>query len=333
MTTTAATAGGAPVRPDQAVFALVIPVFNEQAALPALLDALRATLTPAALAAAGVARLHVLFVDDGSTDATARLLAEAIGAGFPGELIRFSRNFGHQAAVTAGLAHARADVVGVIDADLQDPPAELPAMLARWRAGADVVYGVRRQRKENLVKRAGYRLFYGLIRYLTEGLVPADAGDFCVMDRRAVDAINALPETLRFVRGIRAWVGFRQEPHPYERAARAAGRPKYGWRALYKLATDGIATSSIRPLRIAQLLSILFFALSLAIGAGSLVYLLTADGLDATLAAVLLLTVFCSVSFFLLFLCLYVLSAYVGRGYIEAKRRPAYVVMERIGGD
>jgi len=320
-------------RPDKGRFNLVVPVFNESEALPVLLNELDQVFAPATMKDYGLGDVQFIFVDDGSTDDTAIQIAEAITNGLPARLIRLSRNFGHQAAVTAGLDAADGDVVGIMDADLQDPPNEMLAMLQLWRDGYDVVYGVRRKRKENLLKRSAYYIFYRLIAFFTENLIPTDSGDFSVIDRRALNAIRSLPENLRFVRGIRAWVGFSQTPHEYERDARRAGVPKYTFRRLYRLATDGIISSSIRPLRLTQGLAILFFFLSLVIGVGSLILMIKHGHSDLLLTASLFLTAFCAVGFFLVFFCFYVISSYVGRSYLELKGRPPYIVMETIGGD
>jgi dolichol-phosphate mannosyltransferase len=310
--------------------AVVVPLYNESEAAPLLVNELRTVFSPAALTTHAIADVEYIFVDDGSEDDTAAKLAGEIGNGLPARLIRLSRNFGHQAAVSAGLDAADADVIAVIDADLQDPPSVLLDMLQCWRDGHDVIYGVRRKRKENVFKRFAYALFYRLIAYLTDNLIPRDSGDFSLMDRRALDALRRLPEKLRFIRGMRAWVGFRQFAYEYERTSRQAGAPKYNFKRLYRLATDGIATSSIRPLRLTQALAILFFLFSLIIAGGSAAWLLSAKQVDATFAAVLFLTAFCAVAFFSIFFSLYVLSAYVGRSYLEVKGRPPYVVMETI---
>lgn len=323
----------APKRPDHATFSLIIPVYNESEMVPALLAKLEQVFSAAALEEVGIGRIRYIFIDDGSADDTANQLQTAIGNGLPASLIRLSRNFGHQAAVSAGLDAADGDVIGIIDADLQDPPEDLLTMLKRWREGYDVVYGVRLNRKESALKRAAYFCFYRLIAYLTENLIPLDSGDFSVMDRRVLEAIRRLPENLRFVRGIRAWVGFSQIGHEYERAARQAGAPKYTLRRLYSLATDGIATSSIRPLRITQFLAIVFFGVSLVIGVFALALMPVHAQQNPALLAILFLTAFSAIGFFLIFFCFYILSAYIGRSYLEVKRRPVYIVMETVGED
>lgn len=307
---------------------LVVPMYNEEEAVDVLFARLQRIFAPALLEQHGIARLRYVIVDDGSTDRTAERVARWMGDGLPAILCRFSRNFGHQAAVVAGLDQVDADVVGIIDADLQDPPEELFKMLTAWRRGDDVVFAVRANRKESWPKRVCYFAFYRSLYFLSEGRIPKDSGDFCLMDRRVVEALRQLPERLRFVRGLRAWVGFRQGAHVYDRQERAVGRPKYTLGKLYQLATDGIASSSIRPLQIAQLLSIVFFFVAAAASLASIVQLLRASPASPHLTLLYLLMALTSVMAFSVLICLYVLSAYVGRMYLEVKGRPPYVLME-----
>jgi dolichol-phosphate mannosyltransferase len=305
---------------------LIIPVFNEAEVLGMLLERIEAVLSPRALAERGVSALRVTFVDDGSTDASAEILARHIADGLDARLIRFSRNFGHQSAVCAGLDRAAGDLVVVMDADLQDPPEVVLSMIDRWRCGADVVFARRRRRKGNPLKRAGYWAFYRMVAFLSEIRVPLDAGDFSLLDRRVVMVLRALPEQLRFPRGLRAWVGFRQEGVEFDRPERCAGKPKYAWRQLYRLATDGIASMSTRPLQVAQLCTFAFGLLTMAL----LVVMLA--GYAASPLAIprpfLLAYVLVASGNAVQSLCLYILGAYVGRTYLEVKGRPPYLVME-----
>lgn len=316
-------------RTGPATLDIVIPIFNEERVLEPLLGSLAATFNPEARARCGLSRVRYLFVDDGSTDRSAEILAGRIRAGLPAALFRFSRNFGHQSAVSAGLDQADADAVAVIDADLQDPPEVIPAMLERWRQGFDVVYGLRRNRKENALKRAAYAAFYRMVAFLSEVPVPLDSGDFGLMDRRVVEALRALPEKLRFPRGLRAWVGFRQTGVEYDRPARRAGQTKYTLAKLYRLATDGIASLSTRPLKVAQVFSVTWLLLT----TGLLVWLL----LSALLAGDSRLSTPTLIGYVLIALgngvqsfCIYILGAYVGRTYLEVKGRPAYLIAETV---
>ncbi|HTS93435.1 MAG TPA: glycosyltransferase family 2 protein, partial [Stellaceae bacterium] len=201
-------------RNSPALLSVVVPCFNEQEVLPQthrrLIDVLgrEASL-----------ELEMVYVDDGSSDATPGILNSFADADDRVVVVSLARNFGHQAAVTAGLQYASGDAVAVIDADLQDPPEVVVEMIAKWRDGYDVVYGVRARREGGIVKRAAYRLFYRFMRAMVSIDVPLDSGDFSLMDRRAVDALNSLPERNRFIRGLRAWIGLRQIGIPYRRPA------------------------------------------------------------------------------------------------------------------
>jgi dolichol-phosphate mannosyltransferase len=307
---------------------LAVPIYNEEAVLPVLFERLRACFAPAVLERAGIARLQIVMVDDGSRDASAELIREEIEAGAPISLVCLSRNSGHQAAVVAGLDHADGDVGGVLNADLQDPSEEILTMLERWRDGYDVVYAERRRRPEPAYKRFGYWSFYKLLSWLTEGLVPGQSSDFCVMDRRVVEAMRALPERLCFVRGLRAWVGFRQIAHPYDRDTRAAGSPKYNLRSLYTLATDGIASSSVRPLQVTQGFATVFFFLTIVTGVRAGARILLGAESDPIVVRLDALIALVSLIGFSILASLYVLSAYVARTYLEVKGRPPNLVRE-----
>jgi len=305
---------------------VIVPVYDEAEVIGLLLDRLADALSPNKLAAHGVTRARLLFVDDGSTDATAAILAGRIASGLDARLVRFTRNFGHQSAVCAGLDLAEGDLVVVMDADLQDPPELLLPMVDRWRGGVDVVFARRRRRRGNAVKRLGYWAFYRLVAFLSEIRLPLDTGDFGLMDRRVVLALRSLPERLRFPRGLRAWVGFRQEAIEFDRPERQAGAPKYAWSKLYRLATDGIAAMSTRPLQAAQLGSFFFGVLTLGFLAMLVAgYVASPSSIPKPflLAYVLIATGNAVQSF-----CLYILGAYVGRTYLEVKGRPPYMVME-----
>jgi glycosyltransferase involved in cell wall biosynthesis len=311
---------------------VIIPLYNEEAMIEPLTTELSRIFSPDALARHNVSRVRFVMIDDGSTDRTAAALSARIAAGFPGVLYRFSRNFGHQNAVCAGLDYCDADVTAVIDADLQDPPQLVLDMIDRWRDGFEVVYAERRTRKGSFIKRVCYWAFYRLVALLSDISIPLDSGDFCLMDRKVVTALRELPENLRFVRGLRAWVGFRQTGLPYDRPERVAGHTKYSFGRLYQLATDGIASFSIRPLKIAQILSFSYFVLSALIVIALLVGWLT--NASTPISPVMLLTYLLIVSGNgALCLCVYILGAYVGRTYLEVKRRPNYVVQEVIKGE
>ena len=304
---------------------IVIPLYDEEAVLPALIGELERALSPEALAARGISAARCLFVDDGSSDGSLAVLRGARPAGIRVSVLRLSRNFGHQAAITAGVAHATADWVAVMDADLQDPPACILEMLERGRRGADVVYGQRRSRQESGLLRLCYAAFYAIYRLLSPIAVPAHAGDFCLMSRRVVDELNRLPERVRFARGLRSWVGFRQEAVAYDRPARAAGDSRYGLRGLYRLATDGIAALSLRPLQVAQALAVLYLLLSAGVVLASLADVFEGVPAEARFDILLALVLFSNA---IVLFCLYILGAYLGRTYLEVKGRPTYIVAE-----
>ncbi len=316
---------------------IIIPVFNEEAMIDLLITRLNTAFAPAVCQAHGLGPVRVIFVDDGSRDTTATLLADHIqrglsgGAGFSGVLLRLSRNFGHQPALSAGLDACDADLVAVLDADLQDPPELILDMAARLRQGYDVAYALRQDRKDSLPKRLGCWAFYRLTALLSEIDVPLDTGDFCLMTRRVVLAMRSLPERLRFQRVLRAYVGFRQVGVEYNRPDRAAGKTKYSWKRLYRLATDGIASASIRPLRLAQSLAILCFLLSALVVLGFIFYRDRIARIEVVDLLFILLVVTVS-GFGMLMLALYILGAYIGRTYLEVKARPGYLVMERVQG-
>lgn len=314
-------AGHAAGRPD---LSIVVPAFNEEANLPVLYEEVASAMREAGI------RFELVVVDDGSRDATADILRDLAARSPAVRGLRLSRNFGHQPAISTGLAHARGAAVAVMDADLQDRPADLVAMYRHWReSGADVVYAVRRSRRESLVMRSAYRLFYRVLHATSNVRIPLDSGDFCVMSAPFVERLVELPERLRFVRGLRAWLGGVQEPFPVDRDARRAGQPQYTLRKLVRLAADGIVTFSDAPLRIATVagavVSGLSFVAALVVLGWRLAGLLPAGAGLATIAL--------SVLFLggVQLLTIGLLGEYVGRIFDEVKRRPVAVVAEEIG--
>jgi glycosyltransferase involved in cell wall biosynthesis len=296
---------------------VVLPVFNEQENLPALHDRLTAILNGQGLS------YELVFVDDGSADSSVALLQALAAADHHVVLVELARNFGQQVAISAGLDFARGRAVVVMDADLQDPPELLPELIAAWRAGNDVVYGIRTKRKEGWAKRAAYDLFYRLLRRVANVEIPLDAGDLCIMDRRVVDTLCAMPERNRFVRGLRSWVGLRQTGLPYERPARFSGRPKYTYARLVVLALDGFISFSHVPLRLASLLGFAISLVSFGFAAFYFIKRLTTGlspaGFPTLIVAVLFLAGIQLTTTGLL-------GEYVGRIFDEVKQRPLYVV-------
>ena len=269
---------------------------------------------------------EIIYVDDGSRDATPDILREIQAVDPHARIIRFSRNFGHQTAVTAGLEHASGDAVVLIDADLQDPPEVIAEMVARWREGYHVAYGVRTDREgETRFKLATAKAFYRLLNRMSETRIPLDTGDFRLMDRKVVNVLKQMRERHRFPRGMSAWVGFKQIGVDYKRAARTAGETKYPFRKMFRLALNAITSFSYLPLQVATFFG--FAAAGIAILAMPVVIYLRASGSQAffgqatTLLAVLFLGGVQLIS-------LGILGEYVGRLYDEAKGRPLYIVRE-----
>ena len=304
------------------MISIIIPILNEERILPELLRRISAILDTLGDPA------EIIFVDDGSTDGSLRLIADAQKRDRRVKAISFSRNFGHQVAISAGIDHADGDGIIIMDGDLQDPPEILPSFIAKWREGYDVVYAVRTKRKEGLLKRAAYAVFYRIMRRLAYVDIPLDSGDFCLMSRRVADTLRSLPERNRFVRGLRSWAGFRQVGLTYERERRFAGPPKYTLGKLFRLAYDGIFSFSTVPLRVAVYTG---FFLSIAAFLGALWVLYQKIFLGIALVG------WASTMVTLMFIAgailstLGVIGEYVGRIYEEVKNRPLYVVQEKIG--
>jgi len=303
---------------------IAIPVFNESAVLPALVDRLTSTLSDLE-----ISNHQIVIVDDGSTDGTADQLREIVVRDSRFEAVLLSRNFGHQAALSAALDRVTGDVTIVMDADLQDDPGVIPDMLDKYRDGYDVVYAVRRTRREGLWLRSAYRLFYRVLSRLSDVALPVDAGDFGLMSMRVVRAIRTSPERQRYLRGLRAWVGFRQCGLEVDRPERHSGESKYSTAKLVKLALDGIFAFSIVPLRLATIFGALAIAIALAWAVFVLYAKLFLDRSPQGFSSVIITIVFLSGGnlFFL-----GVIGEYVGRIYEESKGRPLYVVDEVITG-
>lgn len=299
-----------------------MPCYNEEEALPSLYR----RLTDAART--WQETYEVIVVDDGSTDSSWAMLTEIVRNDPRWKALRFSRNFGHQAAVSAGLFHASGDAIITIDADLQDPPETLGEFIAKWREGFQVVFGVRRGRKENAIKRSLYHLFYRLLSLLADIDIPRDSGDFSLIDRSVLKALNSLPERQRFVRGLRAWVGFRQYGLEYERGPRSAGEAKYSFRKLLRLAIDGVFSFSIVPLR---LLTFTGLGLSVATFLGAMVYLarrlVTQDPVEGFATMIISILFLGGIQL----VGVGVLGEYVGRIYEEVKGRPLWIAEASLG--
>lgn len=299
---------------------IVVPVHNEADVIPTLLKRLTLVCRKEKMAT------ELLFVDDGSQDNSVALLLQARRWCPEIRVLQLSRNFGKEAAVTAGLSHAKGDAVILIDADLQDPPELIPQMLAEWRKGADVVLMKRRSRAgESWFKKLTASLFYRLINRISDAPIPVDIGDFRLMSRRTVDALNQLPERNRYLKGMFAWVGMPTVTLEFDRDPRMAGQTKWNYLKLLHLAMEGITSFSTRPLRIALVLGLL------AAGAGgffglwevlkTLVVGVSTPGYASMIAIVTFLSG-------VQLLCVGLLGEYVGRIYMETKQRPVFILAE-----
>lgn len=312
----------APERTKRPTVSCVVPCRDEAVNLQRLLPQLADVLAGCASA------WEVVLVDDGSRDATAEVMRE--WSRLPGfRAIELSRNFGKEAALTAGLDAAGGDVVVLIDADLQHPPALIPVFVRHWQAGADVVCAVRADRRdEGFLKRWGSRVFYGLLNAADRFEVPADASDFRLMDRRVVEALRALPERNRFLKGLYAWVGFSMVAVPYVPAPRAAGRSHYDHLRLTRLALDGLTAFTTWPLRAVAALGFVLASLAFAYGGWLTVsYLLNGHSINGWTTIVVSVMLFAGIQL----ISIGVLGAYIGRIFEEVKGRPLYVVRRAAG--
>jgi polyisoprenyl-phosphate glycosyltransferase len=310
------------------LLSIVLPAHNEQEVLPqthARLTSIAPTLREWGL------DYELIFVNDGSSDGTASILDRMAADDSHVRAVHLTRNFGHQPAISAGLTLARGSVVAVMDCDLQDPPEVLPQFLAKWREGFQVVYAIRRKRKEWFGKRCCYWLYYRLLSAIAELKIPLDSGDFCVMDRSAVDLLNSLPERQRFVRGLRTWVGLKQIGVEYERSARGAGTPSYTFGALRRLATDGLVSFSSVPLRLVTRLGVFSVILALVL----VTWVIAAKIFDiqnapppgwaSTACLILLMSAVQMIS-------LGIIGEYLARIFIEVKGRPTFLIASVVEG-
>jgi dolichol-phosphate mannosyltransferase len=307
----------------RSMVSVVVPIYNEAENLPEL-----RRRTTAALDATGET-WEAILVNDGSRDDSAQMIRQFHAEDPRIKLVNLSRNFGHQPAVTAGVHHARGDCVVLIDGDLQDPPEVITEMVDKWKQGYQVVLGERTSRSEEGVRSIGFKLFYPVMRALTDLPSAPDAGIFGLMDRRVVDEFNKLPERNRFIPGLRSWLGFKQGSVLYDRQDRAAGAPKQTLRKLIHYAMDAIFSFSYRPLRWVTYMGILVSSITFAL---SLFYFITfftmhkeaGSGFTTLILAILFLGG-------VQMIAIGILGEYVGRIYEEIKQRPLYIVQEKLG--
>ena len=304
------------------LLSIVAPVLDEAELIEAFYERTVGAIEPLPF--------ELVLVDDGSTDETPRMLAELGARDSRVRVVTLSRNFGYQPAVAAGLDHARGDAVVTIDADLQDPPELIGEMLERWRAGSDVVYAIRRERRgESRLKLVTARWFSRVFRRLAELDIPANVGDYRLLDRRAVQVLRQMPERNRFLRGMTVWVGFTQSSVAYDRDPRYAGETRYRWRTLARISLDALSSFSHVPLQIATLMGFVVSGLAFL----GIPYVIVnrllgfyVEGVSTLLFVVLLLGG-------IQLITLGIIGEYISRIYDEVKRRPLYVVRSRLNAN
>jgi len=299
-------------------YSLVIPAYNEEAVIEETY--FRLTRVMQALNES----YELIFVNDGSRDQTEALLGALESSDPNVRLLSFSRNFGHQTAVTAGLDHARGQAIIIIDADLQDPPELIPQMIEKWKEGYAVVYGQRRERRgESWFKKLSAALFYRFLNALTEVNIPLDTGDFRLIDRRVADILLTLREKNRFIRGLVSWVGFRQTALEYVREERRAGKTKYSLKKMLRLSMDGLTSFSLKPLQFATGSGLLIAGLSSLFLLASAARLIWSPGATAFWSLLIALSLLVNG---ITLICIGILGEYVGRIYDEARNRPLYIL-------
>jgi dolichol-phosphate mannosyltransferase len=304
-------------------YSVVVPLYNEEEVVNESYKRLKKVMDSVGES------YELLFVNDGSRDKTLELMEEICEKDKNSKLINFSRNFGHQIAISAGMDYALGQAIVVIDADLQDPPEIIPKMIEQWKAGFDVVYGKRSKRKgETIFKKLTAAMFYRLLRSLTNVTIPVDVGDFRLIDRKVCDAMKNVREKNRFIRGLISWLGFKQGAVEYIRDERFAGETKYPLKKMLRFAMDGITSFSYKPLKIATYLGSL---VSLS-GFGYLIYVLylafSGKASQAGWASSISITLIFNG---IILMILGVLGEYIGRIYDESKNRPLYVIKNTLG--
>lgn len=310
-------------RPVASVLSVVTPVLDEVQTVPELVS----RIEKAVESIDPTMQLELIVVDDGSSDGTTELLAGMSSSDPYLRVLELSRNFGHQAAITAGIDHATGDAVVVLDGDLQDPPELIPKMVERWRAGVDVVYAVRERRHgEVFYKRVAASIHYRIQRWLSDVDIPVDTGDFRLMSRRVVDELVGLRESSRYIRGLVSWLGFSQEAVTFVRDSRYAGDRKYTFRKLLKLSLDGLTSFTDKPLRLAAQVGAITTIGALLYGAWIVVARLLDPGraFEGFAAIMVTMLILGGIQLF----AIGILGEYLGRVYMETKRRPLYVVRE-----
>ena len=304
-------------------YSVIIPCYNEE-------EVLRETHKRMTRVMQGMGESYeLIYVNDGSRDDTAKILEDICKQDANARAIMFARNAGHQMAVSAGLDYADGDAVIIIDADLQDPPEVIPEMAARWKDGVQVVYGQRKKRNgETFFKKFTASVYYKSLSKLTNGMVPRDTGDFRLVDRQVADVIRSMPEHARFLRGMFAWAGFKQEAYLYDRDKRFAGETHYPLKKMLKLAADGVFSFSVKPLKAAWMCGLCWIGLGCLIGFVLLLCLLFGASSSAWWLAALMMVLAGNV-----LVCVGIAGEYMGRIYDDVRARPLYIVARTLGFD
>lgn len=302
---------------------VVVPMYYEEAVVEECYKR-----TKAVLSSLENYEHEIIFVNDGSTDDTLPLLEKIANKDANVKVISFSRNFGHQAAVTAGLKYTTGDCTMIIDSDMQDPPELLTDMLKLWEEGNEVIYAKRKTRKgESKFKLFTAKMFYKILNGLSDVKIPKDTGDFRLADKKVIEVINSLPEHNKFLRGLFSWVGFKQVPFEYERQERFAGKTKYPLKKMLKLAGDGIISFSTKPLRLIGGLGVVSIFISIILLIYTLISYIFASDLEAGWTSMMVaITFFAGVQL----ISIWMMSEYIARIYDDTKKRPEYIISKKI---
>lgn len=309
----------------QKLISVVVPMYFEEEVAQECYNRLKSVMLQNDI------NYEFVFVNDGSTDRTMEILSEIAANDYRTKIVNFARNFGHQVAVTAGIAAAKGDAIVIIDADLQDPPEVIPELIAKWEEGYEVVYAKRKQRKgETWFKLLTAKYFYKFLNYMSDIDIPKDTGDFRIIDRKVADVFNQMTERNRFIRGMMSWVGFRQTYVEYERDERFAGETKYPLKKMIKFASDGIIAFSTKPLRIVMSLGLLSVLISIIVLLYTITVKIIGNGTQTGWASIMV-----AITFFsgIQLLGLGIVGQYIARIYDGSKNRPIYIVKETINID
>ena len=309
----------------QKLISVVVPMYFEEEVAQECYNRLKSVMLQNDI------NYEFVFVNDGSTDRTMEILSEIAANDYRTKIVNFARNFGHQVAVTAGIAAAKSDAIVIIDADLQDPPEVIPELIAKWEEGYEVVYAKRKQRKgETWFKLLTAKYFYKFLNYMSDIDIPKDTGDFRIIDRKVADVFNQMTERNRFIRGMMSWVGFRQTYVEYERDERFAGETKYPLKKMIKFASDGIIAFSTKPLRIVMSLGLLSVLISIIVLLYTITVKIIGNGTQTGWASIMV-----AITFFsgIQLLGLGIVGQYIARIYDESKNRPIYIVKKTINID